>query len=60
MTGAVLQQGTTALVVLTAIHAGVVVALFWALLANAVIAMQVVEDGMLASLLVSYHLSHSF
>ncbi|GLB39475.1 putative chitin synthase III catalytic subunit [Lyophyllum shimeji] len=49
-TGAFLEQGSTALVVLTAIHAGVVAAFFWALLANAVIATQVVEDGTWSSL----------
>ncbi|GLB43924.1 putative chitin synthase III catalytic subunit [Lyophyllum shimeji] len=48
-TGAFLEQGSTALVVLTAIHASVVAAFFWAL-ANAVIAMQVVEDGTWSSL----------
>ncbi len=41
--GSLLQQGTTALVVLTAIHAGLVAALFAALLANAIVATQVVE-----------------
>lgn len=51
-TGSLLQQGSTPLVVLTAIHAGVVVALFWALLANAIVATQVVEDGSVASLAV--------
>ncbi|CAA7264959.1 unnamed protein product [Cyclocybe aegerita] len=53
-TGAVLEQGSTALVVLTGIHAGAVVALFWALLANAIVATQVVEDGTLASLVPFY------
>lgn len=53
-TGAVLQQGTTALVVFTAIHAGLVVALFWGLLANAMVATQVVEDGTVISLLPFY------
>lgn len=51
-TGSLLQQGSTPLVVLTAIHVGVVVALFWALLANAIVATQVVEDGSFASLVV--------
>lgn len=55
-TGAVLQQGTTALVVLTAIHAGVVVALFWTLLGNAIVSTQVVEDGTLSSLIVRFSL----
>jgi len=51
-TGAVLQQGSTALVALTALHAGVVAALFWALLGNAIVSTQVVEDGTLSSLVV--------
>lgn len=52
-TGAFLQQGGMPLVILTAIHAGVVAALFWGLLANAIVATQVVEDGTLSSLIVS-------
>jgi hypothetical protein len=48
--GSLLEQGTTPLVALTAVHAGFVVALFWALLANAIVATQVVEDGTLSSL----------
>jgi len=50
-TGAVLQQGSLALVVLTAIHAGIVAALFWTLLGNAIVSTQVVEDGTLSSLI---------
>jgi len=50
-TGSVLEQGSTALVVLTAIHAGLVAATFWALLANAIVATQVVEDGTLSSII---------
>ena len=53
-TGSVLQQGTKALVIITAIHAGLVAALFWGLLANALVATQVVEDGTSGSLVVSY------
>lgn len=49
-TGSLLQQGSTPLVILTAVHVGVVVALFWALLANAIVATQVVDDGSFASL----------
>ncbi|KAI4524789.1 hypothetical protein K523DRAFT_320247 [Schizophyllum commune Tattone D] len=49
--GAVLTQGSTALVALTALHAGVVAALFWSLLANALVATQVVEDGTMSSLI---------
>ncbi|KIM69368.1 hypothetical protein SCLCIDRAFT_103250 [Scleroderma citrinum Foug A] len=44
-TGSVLEQGSTSLVALTAIHAGLVATLFWSLLGNAVVATQVVEDG---------------
>lgn len=51
-TGAVLQQGSTALVALTGLHAGIVAALFWALLGNAIVSTQVVEDGTLSSLIV--------
>jgi len=50
-TGAVLQQGSLALVVLTAIHAGTVAALFWTLLGNAIVSTQVVEDGTLSSII---------
>ena len=53
-TGAVLQQGSTALVVLTAMHAGIVAALFWTLLGNAIVSTQVVEDGTLSSLIVRF------
>lgn len=48
--GSLLPQGSTALVVLTAIHAGLVVALFWILIANAVVATQWIEDGTMASI----------
>lgn len=59
-TGSLLEQGSTALVVLTAIHAGVVAGLFWALLANAIVATQVVEDGTLSSLIVCPSLLFDF
>ncbi|KAF9237718.1 chitin synthase III catalytic subunit [Melanogaster broomeanus] len=49
--GSVIQQGSKALVVLTAIHAGLVATLFWTLLANAIVATQIVEDGTLSSLI---------
>ncbi|KAF9442746.1 hypothetical protein P691DRAFT_810152 [Macrolepiota fuliginosa MF-IS2] len=45
-----LQQGSTVLVVFTAIHAGLIVALFWILIANAVVATQWIEDGTMASI----------
>lgn len=50
-TGSFLHQGTTSLTVITAIHAGMVAATFWALLANAIVSTQVVEDGTLSSLI---------
>ncbi|EIM81861.1 uncharacterized protein STEHIDRAFT_65305 [Stereum hirsutum FP-91666 SS1] len=45
-----LEQGSSALTVLTAIHAGLVAALFWTLLGNAIVATQVVEDGTMSSM----------
>ncbi|KAF5392771.1 hypothetical protein D9757_000954 [Collybiopsis confluens] len=48
--GSLLEQGSTGLVVLTAIHAALVATLFWALLANALVSLQVVEDGTMSSL----------
>ncbi|KZP10789.1 hypothetical protein FIBSPDRAFT_757665 [Athelia psychrophila] len=51
-TGSFLQQGSTPLVVITGIHAGIVAALFWALLANGIVATQVVEDGSASSIIV--------
>jgi len=59
-TGSFLEQGTTPLVVLTAIHAGAVAALFWTLLGNAIIATQVVEDGTPSSLIPFYFLTVFF
>lgn len=50
-TSSFLEQGTTSLVSLTAIHAGLVASLFWTLLGNALVSMQVVEDGTLSSLI---------
>ncbi|KAJ3981449.1 chitin synthase III catalytic subunit [Lentinula detonsa] len=55
--GSLLEQGSTVLVVLTAIHAALVATLFWALLANALVSTQVVEDGTMASLAPFYILS---
>jgi hypothetical protein len=49
--GSLLTQGSTALVVHTAIHAGLVATLFWTLLANAIVATQIVEDGTLSSII---------
>lgn len=53
-TGSFLEQGTTSLVVFTAIHAGAVAALFWTLLGNALVATQIVEDGTPSSLIPFY------
>lgn len=50
--GSLLEQGSTSLVALTAIHAGLVAAFFWALLMNAIVATQKVEDGTPAALVV--------
>lgn len=47
-----LPQGSMALVVFTAIHAGLVVTLFWILIANAIVATQWIEDGTMASIAV--------
>ena len=63
-TGSVLEQGSLPLTVITAIHGGIVAALFWGLLANALVATQMVEDGTLSSLVVSFipliPLAHGF
>lgn len=50
-TGSLLEQGSTALVALTAIHAGLVATLFWTLLFNGLVATQFVEDGTISSIL---------
>lgn len=50
-TGSLLPQGSLALTILTAVHAGLVAACFWGLVANGVVATQVVEDGTLSSLI---------
>lgn len=52
-TGSLLEQNSLGLVIVTAVHAGVVAALFWALLANAIVATQIVEDATPGSLVVS-------
>ncbi|KAF8337308.1 chitin synthase III catalytic subunit [Amanita rubescens] len=56
-TGSFLEQGSTSLVVLTAIHAGFVAAFFWSLLANAIVSTQIVEDGTPSSLIPFYLLT---
>jgi hypothetical protein len=50
-TGSIFAQGSDVLVVLTAIHAGAVASFFWCLVANALVATQIVEDGTPSSLL---------
>ncbi|KAH8824179.1 chitin synthase III catalytic subunit [Flagelloscypha sp. PMI_526] len=50
-TASLLSQGSLGLVVVTSLHAAVVAALFWSLLANAIVATQVVEDGTPSSLI---------
>ncbi|KAF9264772.1 hypothetical protein L218DRAFT_972373 [Marasmius fiardii PR-910] len=50
-TGSLLEQGSTALVALTAIHAGLVATLFWSLLSNALVATQFIEDGTISSII---------
>ena len=57
-TGALFEQGSLELTILTAIHAGAVVALFWGLLANGIVATQVVEDGTMSSMIVSAHFGY--
>lgn len=52
--GSVIQQGTKGLVIVTAIHAGLIATLFWILLGNAIVATQIVEDGTLSSMLVRF------
>jgi hypothetical protein len=50
--GSLLPQGSTAIVVFTALHAGLIVALFWILLANALVATQWIDDGTMSSIMV--------
>ncbi|KAG8759106.1 hypothetical protein FRC14_006657 [Serendipita sp. 396] len=52
--GGIFSQGSLPLLILTAIHAGAVAAFFWALLANALVATQFVEDGTPSALLPFY------
>lgn len=51
-TGSVFRQGSTVLVVLTAIHLGLVAALGWALLWGGFVSLQWVEDGTISSMIV--------
>ena len=59
-TGSLLEQGSTALAVFTAIHAGIIAGLSWALLANAIIETKVIEDGTLRGLVVCPSLLFNF
>jgi len=59
-TGGIIEQGSTALVAITAVHAGTVAALFWSLLANGLVATQVVEDGTPSSLVPFYAIAIAF
>ena len=59
-TGSLLEQGSTALAVFTAIHAGLVAGLSWALLANAIVTTKVIEDGTLRGLVVCPSLLFDF
>ncbi|KAF8656328.1 hypothetical protein AX16_002593 [Volvariella volvacea WC 439] len=59
-TGSLFEQGSDALVILTSIHAGLVAALFWMLLGNALVATQFVEDGTMSSLVPFYGIALAF
>jgi len=59
-TGSFLKQASTPLSVLTAIHLGLVAALGWALLGNAVVSLQWVEDGTISSLVPFWGLIGAF
>ncbi|KAH9948055.1 chitin synthase III catalytic subunit [Amylocystis lapponica] len=50
-TGSFLEQGSTALTAISAVHAGLVATTFWTLLGNGLISTQLVEDGTLSSLI---------
>jgi len=56
-TASILEQGSLPLMILTAVHAGVVAAFFWTLLATALVATQYVEDGTPSSLIPFYGLT---
>jgi len=59
-TASILEQGSIPLLVLTAVHAGVVAAFFWTLFATALVATQYVEDGTPSSLIPYYGLAVIF
>ncbi|KAF7761592.1 hypothetical protein Agabi119p4_9584 [Agaricus bisporus var. burnettii] len=52
--GALLEQGTRAIGVLTAIHTGIVSAMFWTLLWYAITTTQILDDGGFGSLIVMH------
>jgi len=59
-TGSIFEQGSKGLTIITSIHAGIISALFWALLGNAIVSTQVVEDGTISSLVPFYVLTLLF
>lgn len=59
-TASILEQGSIPLLILTAVHAGVVAAFFWTLFATALVATQYVEDGTPSSLIPYYGLAIIF
>jgi len=59
-TGSIFEQGSKTLTILTAIHAGIVSALFWTLVGNAIVSTQLVEDGTPSSLVPFYFLTLAF
>jgi len=59
-TGSIFEQGSKTLTILTAIHAGIVSALFWTLVGNAIVSTQLVEDGTPSALVPFYALTVAF
>jgi len=59
-TASILEQGSLPLLILTALHAGVVASFFWTLLGTALVATQYVEDGTPSSLMPYYGLAGIF
>jgi len=58
--GSAFSQASDTLVICTAIHLGVVAALFWTLVGNAFVSLQVVEDGTISSLVPFYFFGGAF
>ncbi|KAG8956120.1 hypothetical protein FRC03_010918 [Tulasnella sp. 419] len=59
-TGSLFRQASTALVVITSIHMGVIAAFFWSLIGNAFVSLQLVEDGTMSSLVPFYAFNIAF